>query len=153
MVFDVRGPFAVPTGCLGYTTSPVGAPPTDRSNAPPPLLVSVAAIVVPGAGHFWVGRPQKALVFLCALPAMFAVGLALSGRVFPFEWSQPLVALAAFATRGMGATAVAADWLGYGSGVVTAVSYEYGNAFLIVSGLLNMLVALDAYDVAKGRKQ
>ena len=29
---------------------------------------------------------------------------------------------------------------------------ENGNAFLIVSGLLNLLVALDAYDVAMGRK-
>jgi hypothetical protein len=32
------------------------------------------------------------------------------------------------------------------------VTYEYGNAFVIVAGLLNMLVVLDAYDVAQGRK-
>jgi hypothetical protein len=32
------------------------------------------------------------------------------------------------------------------------VTYEYGNAFLIVAGLLNMLVLLDAFDVAEGRK-
>ena len=41
---------------------------------------------------------------------------------------------------------------GHGAGVVTAASYEYGNTFLIVSGLLNMLVAIDAYDVRLGRK-
>ena len=35
---------------------------------------------------------------------------------------------------------------------MTAPSYEYGNAFLIVAGLLNALVALDAYDIALGRK-
>ena len=35
---------------------------------------------------------------------------------------------------------------------VRAVTYEYGNAFLIVAGLLNMLVVIDAYDVAMGRK-
>ena len=34
--------------------------------------------------------------------------------------------------------------------MVTAASYEYGNTFLIVCGLLNMLVALDAFDVALG---
>ena len=39
-----------------------------------------------------------------------------------------------------------------GSGTVTAVTYEYGNCFLIVSGLLNFLVILDAYDIALGRK-
>ena len=42
--------------------------------------------------------------------------------------------------------------MGLGHGVVTAASYEYGNTFLIVAGLLNMLVVLDAYDVALGRK-
>ncbi len=30
-------------------------------------------------------------------------------------------------------------------------TYEYGNTFLIVAGLLNMLVVIDAYDVALGR--
>jgi hypothetical protein len=35
---------------------------------------------------------------------------------------------------------------------VVAVTYEYGNAFLVVAGLLNMLVILDAYDIALGRK-
>ena len=35
---------------------------------------------------------------------------------------------------------------------MVAVTYEYGNAFAIVAGLLNMLVVLDAWDVAEGRK-
>ena len=83
---------------------------------------------------------------------MFAVGLMLKGRLFPFELSQPLVALAAFATLGNGLPYVFASLLGVGQGVVTAASYEYGNTFLIVSGLLNMLVVLDAYDIAIGRK-
>jgi len=33
-----------------------------------------------------------------------------------------------------------------------AITYEYGNTFVIVAGLLNMLVVLDAFDIAKGRK-
>jgi hypothetical protein len=33
------------------------------------------------------------------------------------------------------------------------VTYEYGNTFLLVAGLLNYLVALDAFDIAEGRKQ
>ena len=83
---------------------------------------------------------------------MFAVGLMLKGRIFPFELSQPLVALAAFATLGNGLAYGVANLLGAGEGLVTAASYEYGNTFLIVSGLLNMLVVLDAYDIAVGRK-
>jgi hypothetical protein len=42
--------------------------------------------------------------------------------------------------------------LGLDRGDVVAVTYDYGNAFIIVGGLLNMLVALDAYDIAQGRK-
>ena len=42
--------------------------------------------------------------------------------------------------------------MGYGAGNVIAVTYEYGNTFLIVAGLLNMLVVIDAFDIAMGRK-
>lgn len=98
------------------------------------------------------GRRQKGLVFLVALPAMFAVGLWLDGRLFPFELSQPLVALEAFANLGMGLPYLIASVLSWGQGIVTAASYEYGNAFLVVSGLLNMLIVIDAYDIALGRK-
>ena len=80
------------------------------------------------------------------------IGLAIHGRLFPFDISEPLVALAAVADLGIGLTYVIAANLGYGTGDVRAVTYEYGNAFLIVAGLLNLLVVIDAYDVALGRK-
>ncbi|OFW15937.1 MAG: hypothetical protein A3F70_15130 [Acidobacteria bacterium RIFCSPLOWO2_12_FULL_67_14] len=83
---------------------------------------------------------------------MFAIGLWLGGRLFPFEPSQPLVALAAFADVGVGAPYAVARAAGAGAGRVTDQGFEYGNAFLIVAGLLNMLVVLDAFDVAQGRK-
>ena len=37
-----------------------------------------------------------------------------------------------------------------GAGTVTAASYEYGNTFLMTAGLLNFLVILDAFDIARG---
>ncbi len=124
----------------------------ERASSVSPWVAAALAWLVPGAGHLLLGRRQKGLIFLAAIPAMFAIGLGLSGRVFPFDFSQPLVALAAVAARGVGAPAFLAGWLDLGRGVVTDASYEYGNAFVIVSGLLNMLVALDAFDVASGRK-
>ena len=116
------------------------------------FLLCLASWVIPGAGHLWLGRRSKGLVFLIALPLMFAIGIAIRGRLFPFELSDPLVCLAALADLGIGAAYFVAGALGYGSGDVRAVTYEYGNAFLIVAGLLNMLVVIDAYDVALGRK-
>jgi hypothetical protein len=116
------------------------------------VLLCLVAWLIPGAGHLWMGRRQKGLVFLLALPAMFAIGLALHGRVFPFDFSEPLVGLAAVANLLAGAPWVLTRMLDGGGGTVTAVTYEYGNCFLIVAGLLNFLVILDAYDVALGRK-
>jgi hypothetical protein len=107
---------------------------------------------VPGAGHLWQGRLQKGLTFLITLPLMFATGLWLEGRIFPFQPMDPLVALAALADLGIGAPYFVAKAVGVGAGRVVAASYEYGNAFIIVAGLLNMLVVLDAYDIAQGRK-
>ena len=128
------------------------APAADRASSINPTLISIAALLVPGAGHLWQKRTQKGVVFLVAIPLMVAVGLWLNGRLFPFELSQPLVGLAAFASVGNGIPYFVASVLGLGKGVVTSATYEYGNSFVIVAGLLNMLVALDAYDIALGRK-
>ena len=135
------------------TTKSTAAEPARAAAEPGTLvLLCLAAWIVPGAGHFWMGRRQKAVVFLLALPAMFLAGLLLHGRVFPFELSEPLVALASIANVCAGAPWMIARLLDAGGGTVTAVTYEYGNCFLIVSGLLNFLVILDAYDIALGRK-
>ena len=112
----------------------------------------LASWIVPGAGHLWLGRRQKGLTFLVALPLMFAIGLALAGRLFPFQVADLLVCLEALAELGIGLPYFAASALGFGAGEVRTVTYEYGNAFLIVAGLLNLLVVIDAYDVARGRK-
>ena len=116
------------------------------------VLLCIGAWLVPGAGHLWLGRRQKGLVFLLALPLMFLTGLWLDGRIFPFELSEPLVALAAASNVGIGLPWFLARMFEAGGGVVTAASYEYGNCFMIVAGLLNSLVILDAFDIAMGRK-
>ena len=116
------------------------------------VLVCLASWAMPGAGHLWLGRRQKGLVFLLALAVMFLIGLLLQGRIFSFDLSEPLVALAAVADIGCGLPWIVARVVGAGGGTVTAATYEYGNCFIIVSGLLNSLVVLDAFDIAMGRK-
>ena len=117
-----------------------------------PAMVCTLAWLLPGAGHLWLGRRQKGTVFLLALPLMYLAGLWAEGQVLTFQLSQPLVALAALADLGIGLIYVIVRVLGLGDGRVVAVTNEYGNAFLVVAGLLNMLVAADAYDIARGRK-
>ena len=124
---------------------------TVRAQSPNHVLICAAGLLVPGLSHLWLGR-RKGLIFLILLPAMFAFGLFLEGRIFPVDFSQPLVALAAFANMGIGLPYIVARGMGFGAGTVIAVTYEYGNTFLIVAGLLNTLVVIDAFDIAMGRK-
>jgi hypothetical protein len=124
----------------------------DSGSRSGPILLCLAAWAVPGLGHLWQGRRHKGVILLIALPLMFAIGLGIDGRLAPFNFSDPLVGLAALANLGIGVPYFIASALGMGEGNVRAVSYEYGNAFLIVAGLLNVLVVIDCWDVALGRK-
>lgn len=106
---------------------------------------------VPGAAHAWLGQFRKAAVFFVVLSAMFVIGIAFGGRLFPFQISDPLVFLAAAAEWGLGLPHVIATFAGVGPGEVTAASYEYGNTFLMTAGMLNLLVVLNAFDAAGAR--
>jgi hypothetical protein len=132
--------------------SPARATAAEKSQPGGLVLLCLAAWAIPGIGHLWLGRRAKGLVFLIALPLMFAVGLALQGRIFSFDASDLLTSLEAGAQLGIGILYFLAAPLGFGKGDIRATTYEYGISFLIVAGLLNLLVVIDAYDVALGRK-
>jgi hypothetical protein len=128
------------------------APPAPDAPLRPVWLLYPLAWLVPGGGHLWLGRTRNGLVFLITLTAMFAFGLALDGRLFPFDLSEPLVGLAAIADLGAGLPYFLATAMGWGAGRAVSVTYDYGNAFLITAGLLNALVIIDAHDIALRRK-
>ena len=131
-----------------------------RARAPQPqqpqpgwlVVLCLAAWAIPGAGHLLQGRRSKGLILLVSLVLMFSIGLAIQGRLFPFQIADPLAGLMCLAEVGIGVPYFIASALGGGEGRVLAVTYEYGNAFMIAAGLLNMLVVIDAYDIALGRK-
>jgi nucleoside recognition membrane protein YjiH len=111
------------------------------------------AWLVPGGAHLAMGQTRRAAVLFAVLLVMFVTGLAFGGRLFPFQVSEPLVFLAAVAEWALAAPRLVAAVAGFGAGDVVAVTYEYGNTFLIAGGLLNMLVMLDAFDRATGRRR
>lgn len=128
-----------------------------RESAPPDqsrvIAAAFTAWLVPGAAHAVYGETRKAAIFFVALVTMFVVGIAAGGRLFPLQPADPLVFLEAVAEWLIGVPRVIAGLGGFGAGEVTAVTYEFGNTFLITSGLLNALVMLDAVDLATGRKK
>lgn len=109
----------------------------------------VIAWLIPGAGHVMLGDVRRGVVFFVTLTTMFGLGIAFGGRLFPFQFSDWLVFLAALAQWGVALPRLIAGVTGVGGGDVVAVTYEYGNTFLMASGLLNTLVVLDVLDRAR----
>lgn len=108
---------------------------------------------MPGLGHLYLGRRAKGLIFLGCLLALFLLGVAMDSRLQLYlGLEDPLALLFSLAQMAMGAPYFAARALGYDAGMVTSITYEYGNTFTAVAGLLNILVILDAFDTARGRK-
>lgn len=97
------------------------------------------------------GQFSKSAIFFVVLTTMFVLGCAFDGRLFPFQTSEWLVVLAALAQWGLGLPRLIGAVTGFGVGDVTAITYEYGNTFLMAAGLLNALVVLNVFDLARGR--
>ncbi len=118
-----------------------------------PLALLIAlAWMIPGLGHFLLGRRRRAAVFAAVIVVSFLVGVSLQGELILPRPGDPLSYLAAVASVGSGALFFLAKALGLGHGVITAASYEYGNTFLLTAGLMNLLLLLDVHDIVVGRK-
>ncbi len=118
-----------------------------------PVLAMALAWAIPGLGHFYLGRKRTAVAFLLLVTATFLAGLSFQGRLYSIEAGQPLTILATFALYGAGLLNIAARALSENTiGTILAPTYEYGCAYLLTAGLMNLLLILDAHDIARGRK-
>ncbi|MCS7182809.1 MAG: hypothetical protein NZ869_06830 [Thermoanaerobaculum sp.] len=129
----------------------MSSPSVRRTPLPVALLVALAWLF-PGLGHALLGRRQRALVFAGVVVVGFAVGLACQGELILPKSGDPLSYFAAVATIGNGILFLLAKLLALGQGIPTATTYEYGNAFLLTAGIMNLLLMLDTYDIAVGKK-
>ena len=118
-----------------------------------PFLAAALAWVFPGLGHFYLGRRRPGVLFAIIVTVCFVLGLSFEGRLYTIESGQPLTILATFAVYGAGLLNIAARLLSSNpGGSVLAVTYEYGCAYLLTAGLMNLLLMLDAWDIASGKK-
>jgi hypothetical protein len=112
----------------------------------------VAGALVPGLGHVVLNKWDRAVVFLGSILVMFVLGLHLQGRLFNPDLSDLFSCLKFVADAGIGLPYWYSWSHGFGSGDPSAYTYDFGNVFIYTAGLLNMLVVVDAFDIAMGRK-
>jgi hypothetical protein len=123
------------------------------------VAAGLLAWVWPGLGHVFLGRRAKGLVLMGSILALFVLGVAMDSRLaLHLGLEDPLAFLFSLAQMGAGAPYVLARVAGFGDPtgqlelfrLVKSPTYEYGNTFTAVAGLLNILVILDALDTARG---
>jgi hypothetical protein len=139
-----------------------------------PFVSCLLTWLVPGLGHLYLGKRSRAGVFFGVVIGLFALGVASDGAASLFEPRQPLTFLATLDNLATGPVELISRWHTYGGMVfslpsdegdprrtellgrlrarVRGVTYEYGNIYLLTAGLMNILLMLDCYDIATGRK-
>ncbi|MFZ0962246.1 MAG: DUF6677 family protein [Terriglobia bacterium] len=128
----------------------------DSRRAQPKLTtlvrLCVAAWLVPGLGHFLLGRKWRALILFAVIVTMFLMGIAMQGEFFTTSSGSYLQTLGYFGELCVGLAMPVARFFGYGGGNPLFVSADFGTAYLVAAGMLNTLPVLDTYDIAMGRK-
>ncbi len=117
-----------------------------------PYLVLIAGWLIPGAGHFLLHKWIRGALLLISILSMFAIGLALQGKIYTPNASELLDMLNFAGNLGAGLLYFAARIFDLGSPSVQTAVADYGSKFIVVAGLLNIICAVDAHSLANGRK-
>jgi hypothetical protein len=138
----------------------------DQSRKAPPLLLA-AAWLVPGLGHWLLGKRVRSIVFGVVIVCAFATGVLIDGELGTPRRGEPFSWLAALACLGNGVLYIGRlVWINgldgvfaaafpfglRGGGDPVAAGFAYGNTFLYTAGLMNLLTVLDVSDIARGEK-
>jgi hypothetical protein len=131
-----------------------------------PVRLLVLAWLIPGLGHWILGKRKRAVVFAVVIVCSFVTGVLLQGEIGTPKPQSPFSWLAAFACLGNGIFSIGRlVWLNglggvlggfpfglQGGGSPSAAGFAYGNTFLYTAGLMNLLAVLDVSDIARGDK-
>lgn len=123
-------------------------------------IVGIAAWFIPGSGHLMMKKWGRAALMGGVVWFCFFLGLAMGGHMFDLSTTPGSNVLLQvppmIANLGSGALYIISWLLDYGFAddpqQAARATYEYGNTFLLIAGLLNYLTMLDAFDIAAGRR-
>ncbi len=134
------------------STNAQAVPSLAKRTAISPLLVLTAGWLVPGAGHFLLRKWGRGALLMVSIVAMFAIGLALQGKVYGPNTSELLDILNFAGDLGTGVLYFLARGADLGASSVQTAVADYGSKFIVVAGLLNFISAVDAHSLSTGRK-
>jgi hypothetical protein len=139
----------------------VAESPTSKTAAKaPPQPITVMSVVapavgwlIPGAGHLIQKRWGRGLLLMLSVVAMFVLGVLMQGKVYAFNTGDILDILGFVGDLGAGGLYIVSRALDIGRGAIDLATADYGTKYIIVSGLLNIISAVDAHDIAIGKKK
>jgi Na+/melibiose symporter-like transporter len=123
-----------------------------RADAAKTAIACVAGALIPGLGHAFLRKWDRAIVFFVCITTMAVIGVKLDGCLFDPDFQSMFAIFKFIADAGSGLLYWIPWMLGAGIGDPTAYTHDFANVFLYVAGLLNMLTIVDVFDIARGRK-
>lgn len=116
------------------------------------VLAPILGWLVPGAGHFMQRRWIRGALLMASIVAMFVLGILMQGKVYGINGGDLLDMLGFVGDLGAGGLYFVTRAMDWGQGAIQLASADYGTKYIIVAGLLNVIGAVDAYDIAIGKK-
>lgn len=116
------------------------------------VVAPIAGWLVPGAGHLIQRRWIRGGLLMISVLAMFVLGVLMEGKVYGMNGGDLLDMLGFVGDLGAGSLYFITRAMDWGHGAIQLASADYGTKFIIVAGLLNVISAVDAYDIAIGKK-
>lgn len=139
------------------TTQPVPrratALPVAQPNSTMAIVAPAVGWLIPGAGHLIQRRWIRGILLMVSVCVMFALGLAMQGKVYRPNAGDLLDMLGFIGDLGAGGLYIVTRTLDAGQGAIARAVADYGTKFIVVAGLLNVIAAVDAHHIALGKKR
>jgi TM2 domain-containing membrane protein YozV len=140
------------------------------------LLTVLVSWLIPGAGHFLLGRRGRGAIIFATVLVTFLVGILMHGSMFVPGGNGPevngtgtmtatsqvsgggdvlsrLIQYGGFiGDAAAGLPYLLASFLGYAVPDQAGHAADYGSKFLVAAGLLNILALVDAYEITTRQK-
>ena len=119
--------------------------------APETFKAVGCAWLVPGLGHWILGRKKNAYILCACIILSLLLGIYQGGDLFPFSGEGKFRAIGAFSQMGSGVFYFFARLVSE-RGTPLNVTYDFGTIYFLIAGMLNWLAVIDAFDISVKRK-